>query len=137
MAVQKQVTDMITWQNFYSGDELAQVYQKSKACIIPYTGGSARHPITSAMVNATPVIATRAVDIPEYLGDLGIYIDGSAASIVDAILEIESGGRDLEALGSALRAKALAELDYQNIARDLSVRYLEIGGKAPLPEEPA
>ncbi len=137
LAVQKQVTDMITWQNFYSGDELAQVYQKSKACIIPYTGGSARHPITSAMVNATPVIATRAVDIPEYLGDLGIYINGSAASIVDAILEIESGGRDLEALGSALRAKALAELDYQNIARDLSVRYLEIGGKAPLPEESA
>ena len=59
------------------------------------------------MVNATPVVATRAVDIPEYLGELGIYIDGSSASIVDAVLEIESGRRDLIALGSDLRAKAL------------------------------
>jgi hypothetical protein len=33
------------------------------------------------MVNATPVIATRAVDIPEYLGELGIYVDGTAESI--------------------------------------------------------
>jgi len=63
------------------------------------------------MVNATPVVATRAVDIPEYLGELGIYIDGSSASIVDAVLEIESGRRDLIALGNGLRARALAELD--------------------------
>ena len=129
LAVQKNVADMIQWQDFYSADELANVYQRSKACIIPFTGGSARHPLTSAMVNGTPVIATRAVDIPEYLGDLGIYVDGSAKSIADSIIEIENGGRDLKGLAEKLRAKALKELDYGKIAQDLSGEYSRIGGE--------
>ncbi len=79
------VSDMIEWRAFSSGNELAEVYQRSKACIIPFTDGSARHPVSCAMVNATPVIATRAVDIPEYLGQLGIYVDGSGDSIAEAI----------------------------------------------------
>ena len=132
LAIRKNVADMIRWQDFYTGDELAMVYQRSKACIIPFTGGSARHPLTCAMVNATPVIATRAVDIPEYLGDLGIYIDGSAASIADAISDVESGGADLSLLGEKLRAKALAELDYTKIARELSAEYSRIIGKEQL-----
>jgi len=129
LATRKNVADMIEWQDFYSADELANVYQTSRACIIPFTGGSARHPLTSAMVNATPVIATRAVDIPEYLGQLGIYIDGSAASIADAVAEVESGSRDLNILGEKLRARALAELDYSKIAQDLSGEYSRIGSE--------
>ncbi|MGB8322122.1 MAG: glycosyltransferase family 4 protein [Candidatus Acidiferrum sp.] len=132
LAIRKHVDHMITWQDFYTGQELAEVYQRSKACIIPFTGGSARHPLTCAMVNATPVIATRAVDIPEYLGDLGIYIDGSAGSIADAIVEIESGSRDLSALGASLRAKALTELDYRKIGEELSREYSRISSNGLL-----
>jgi len=132
LAIRKNVADMIQWQDSYTGEELASVYQRSKACLIPFTGGSARHPLTCAMVNATPVIATRAVDIPEYLGDLGIYVDGSAASLVDAICEIESGRRNLRELGERLRARALAELDYHKIADELSLEYSRIGGKDQL-----
>jgi glycosyltransferase involved in cell wall biosynthesis len=132
LATRKNVADMIQWQDFYTGEELAKVYQRSKACIIPFTGGSARHPLTCAMVNATPVIATRAVDIPEYLGDLGIYIDGSAAAIAGAISEIESGRKNLSAVGQGLRTKALAELDYNKIAEELSTEYSRIGGKQQL-----
>src|SRR5215471_1151544 len=128
-AIQKNITDMILWQDFYSAEELANVYQRSKACIIPFTGGSARHPLTSAMVNATPVIATRAVDIPEYLGDLGIYVDGSAKSIAAAIIEIEKDGRDLEGLGEKLRTKALVELDYSRIAQNLNKEYSRIASQ--------
>jgi glycosyltransferase involved in cell wall biosynthesis len=137
LAVQKNVADMIRWQDFYTGAELAKVYQRSKACIIPFRGGSARHPLTCAMVNATPVIATRAVDIPEYLGDLGIYIDGSGASIADAISEIESGRRSLGQLGPALRAKALAELDYNKIAAEISQEYSRIGKEQLLQIQPS
>ncbi len=136
LAVQKNVADMIQWRDFYTGEELAKVYQRSKACIIPFTGGSARHPLTCAMVNATPVIATRAVDIPEYLGDLGIYIDGSGASIADAITEIESGRRNLDELGPKLRARALAELDYNKIADGLSREYFRIGKEQLLQIQP-
>jgi glycosyltransferase involved in cell wall biosynthesis len=117
---------MIEWQDFYSGAELAAVYQRSKLASFHFSGGSARHPLTCAMVNATPVIASRAVDIPEYLGELGIYIDGSAASIVDAVTQVESGQHDLPVLGQRLRAKGLAELDYQKIAQSLSQEYLLI-----------
>ena len=127
LAIRKHVDDMIQWQDFYTGEELAKVYQRSKACIIPFTGGSARHPLTCAMVNATPVIATRAVDIPEYLGELGIYIDGNAASISHAISEIENGHKNVRALGENLRAKALAQLDYNKIAQELSQEYSRIG----------
>jgi len=126
LAIRKNVADMIEWQDFYSAGELAAAYQRSKACIIPYIGGSARHPLTCAMVNATPVIATRAVDIPEYLGDLGIYVDGNAPSLVDAITQVESGQQDLHRLGQQLRAKALAGLDYHKIAEELSREYLRI-----------
>jgi glycosyltransferase involved in cell wall biosynthesis len=124
-------SDMIVWKQFYSGDELAEVYQRSKACIIPFTGGSARHPVSCAMVNATPVIATRAVDIPEYLGDLGIYVDGSSQSIADAILQVETGVINVASIGQQLRARALAELDHQHIAADLAGMYSEICNKAP------
>jgi len=120
------VSDMIEWREFYSGNELAEVYQRSKACLIPFTGGSARHPLSCAMVNATPVIATRAVDIPEYLGDLGIYVDGTAESIATAITEAETGEIDLDSIGRQLRAKAMAELDCQKIAERLSGMYTEI-----------
>ncbi len=132
LAVTKNVADMIQWQDFYSAEELAKSYRQSKACIIPLTGGSARHPVTTAMVNATPVIATRAVDIPEYLGDLGIYVDGSAASIAQAVTTIEGGKMDLKTLGNNLRSKALVELDYGKIARDLSAEYARIGGPPKL-----
>ncbi len=132
LAIRKGVADMIRWQDFYTGAELAKAYQGSKACIIPFTGGSARHPLTCAMVNATPVIATRAVDIPEYLGDLGIYVEGTAATIADAISELESGRKDLAALGEKLRAKALAELDYKKIAEELCAEYSRISGKGQL-----
>lgn len=126
LAARKQVADMITWQDFYTGEEIASVYQKSKACIIPFTGGSARHPLTCAMVNATPVIATRAVDIPEYLGNLGIYIEENANSIADTVSKIEDGRIDLNNLGDHLRAKALAEFDYHKIAEELTVEYARI-----------
>jgi glycosyltransferase involved in cell wall biosynthesis len=132
MATRKQLDDVITWQDFYTGEELARVYQGSKACIIPFTGGSARHPLTCAMVNATAVIATRAADIPEYLGDLGIYVEGTGNSIADVIADIEGGRKSLDGLGERLRAKALRELDYNKIGIELSKEYSRIGGKARL-----
>jgi glycosyltransferase involved in cell wall biosynthesis len=128
------VSELIEWREFYSGNELAEVYQRSKACIIPFTGGSARHPVSCAMVNATPVIATRVVDIPEYLGDLGIYVDGSGESIAEAITRIENEAVDVSAIGSQLRAKAIAELDCLKIAEELSGMYSQISREGTTPQ---
>ncbi len=119
MAARAGVADIIQWEEFVSGAALASAYQHSKACIIPYTGGSSRHPVTSAMANATAVIATRCVDTSEYLGTLGIYIDGSSESLADAICDVEGGKVDVKQLGVALRNKAIGELDFTRIADEL------------------
>jgi glycosyltransferase involved in cell wall biosynthesis len=132
LAEHKHLSDVLEWQEFYTRDQLANVYQASKVCIVPFTGGSARHPLSCAMVNATPVIATRMADIPEYLGDLGIYIDGSAKSIADAICKIEGGAVDLVTLGKSLRDKAISELDYHKIAEELSGMYSKVMENRPL-----
>lgn len=123
MAASRGLDEMIEWGEFFSGTELAAAYQSRKACIIPYTGGSARHPVTTAMMNATPVIATRAADIPEYLGPLGIYVDGSAESIAHAITQAEGGEIDLAFLGAELRKVAAAELDVAKIAGSVAPMY--------------
>jgi len=123
MASNRGLDDVIEWGEFFSGAELAAAYQSCKACLIPYTGGSARHPITSALANATPVIATRAADIPEYLGPLGIYVDESSESIADAICKVEEGAFDMDALGMKLRDVATAELDVAKVAASMSTLY--------------
>ena len=125
MADRAGLNDIIEWREFFSGAELAAAYQSCKACIVPYTGGSARHTITTAMANATPVIATQCVDIPEYLGTSGIYIDGSPESIVDAVSRVESGAIDLHTIGGELRQKALQELDVNKTADQLVAIYSE------------
>jgi len=132
LAEGKHLSDVLEWQEFYTRDQLANVYQASKVCIVPFTGGSARHPLSCAMVNATPVIATRMGDIPEYLGDLGIYVDGSAKSIADAICQIEDGAVDLATLGKNLREKALSELDHHKIAEELSGIYSKVSANRQL-----
>ena len=110
---------MIDWREFLSGDELDHAYQTSKASIIPYTSGSARHPVSSAMANATPIIATRAVDIPEYIGSLGVYIEGTGESIAAEIEKIERTPDATAGMGEALRAKAAADLDFDQIAKEV------------------
>ena len=53
----------------------------------------------------------------------------AASAIADAISEIEIGRTNLSALGERLRDKALAELDYDKIAGELSAEYSRISGK--------
>jgi hypothetical protein len=92
------------------------------------------------MVNATPVVATRVVDIPEYLGDFGIYLDGSGESIAEPIMRVETRRVDVTAIGGRLRARAIAELDCLKIAEELSGMYaqiLEEGATSQVQHRPA
>lgn len=132
IAAQAGVASVLEWTDSYKEEDLAEAYQRSRACLIPYTGGSARHPITCAMANATPVIATKAIDIPEYLGDLGIYVDGTAESIAEAIESVERGEHDLSSIGQELRRKAMEELDHSNIAQTLKDLYGQIAAREKL-----
>jgi glycosyltransferase involved in cell wall biosynthesis len=56
------------------------------------------------------------IDIPEYLGSSGIYIDGTAESIADSIQDVEAGRFDLQRIGAELRKRASEELDVHHVA---------------------
>lgn len=97
----------IVWSEFLFGQELADQYQRSVACLIPYTGGSGRHPATTAMANATPVICTRKAALPEYLGDDGIYIEeNSPVALAGAMSELLGKPEKVTRLGERLRNRA-------------------------------
>jgi glycosyltransferase involved in cell wall biosynthesis len=108
----KKVSDMeldgyIEWTEFLHGSKLTEAYQGSIGCIIPYTGGSGRYPATSAMANATPVIATKKASLPEYVGESGIYIKEEAEEeLADAIISLMDDPDLVKSLGMKLRKRA-------------------------------
>jgi glycosyltransferase involved in cell wall biosynthesis len=80
------------------------------------------------MANATPVIATRAIDLPEYLGPSAIYIDGSAGALADAILELDADDERIKTLGRELRERAAREFSYERTAQRISDVYAQALG---------
>ena len=119
--------EYIVWSEFMSGSSLARAYQKSMGCIIPYTGGSGRHPATVAMANATPIIATRKAELPEYLGEHGIYIEeDSPEELADAVLYLMGDKGAVHSLGRSLRKRAEESFSWQVIAKKVSMIYGEV-----------
>ncbi len=87
--IEKGLEEFISWSDFLRGPALSEAYQKSIGCLIPFTGGSGRHPATSAMANATPIIATRKAALPEYVGDAGLFInEGAAKELAEAMIRL-------------------------------------------------
>ena len=119
--------DTVIWSNFLSGSKLSEAYQKSIACVLPYTGGSGRYPVTSAMANATPVIATRKASLPEYLGDLGVYIkEDSPEELAAAMMYLISNKDKVNSLGGQLRKRVAEQFSWEVIAKKISNSYKEI-----------
>ena len=114
----KMVTDMdldsfVQWSDFLYSNRLTETYQQSFACIIPYTGSSGKYPATCAMANATPVIATRKAGLPEYLGELGIYIrENSPDELAAAMIASMEDDDSMAQLRADLRRRAVKYYSY-------------------------
>ena len=134
----KKVSDMgldkyVIWSEFLSGSKLAELYQKSISCLIPYTGGSGRHPVTAAMANATPVIATKKAGLPEYLGESGIYINEiSNQELAEAMKFLIDNPEVVKALGNKLRKYASENYGKEAIGKEMLKIYKQITGLMPL-----
>jgi glycosyltransferase involved in cell wall biosynthesis len=99
--------EFVTWSEFLCGAALSEAYQKSAGCLIPFTDGSGRHPATSAMANATPIIATRKAALPEYVGDAGIFIrEGAADELAEAMMRLIEHPDAAASAGARLRERA-------------------------------
>jgi glycosyltransferase involved in cell wall biosynthesis len=130
-----QLDDYIDWSDFLFGSRLAEVYQRSLGCLIPFTGGSGRHPVTCAMANATPVIATRQAALPEYLEELGLYINENAPEeLADAMIHLMDDKEHVYALGDKLRKRAEEQFSCEVVAQRLVNIYNQVS-KEPLNTE--
>lgn len=126
--LQKGLSHFVTWSEFLKGDKLADAFQKSLACIIPYTGGSGIYPAINAIANATPVIATRKASIPEYIGDLGIYIDqDNSDQLAEAIVDLMDQEGLVSSLGQKLRNMAKQRYSWEKTAEKVLGIYKNIG----------
>ena len=119
--------EYVKWSDFLSGAKMAEAYQKSIACLVPFTGGSGRYPATAAMANATPVIATRKADLPEYLGDAGIYIgESSAEELSEAMINLMNNPDMARAFGEKGRKRAEEHFSAELISQRIFQIYAEI-----------
>ncbi len=88
----KGVNNCLVWQEkvgHQMENELIEWYQKSIFCVIPYTKGSGCNPITYAMANATPVIATNVIGLPEYINGCGILVNpNSPEELAEAMIKL-------------------------------------------------
>ena len=126
------VTDMkldsyVEWSDFLHGHTMTETYQRSFACLIPYTGSSGKYPATCAMANATPVIATRKAGIPEYLAELGIYIkENSPDELAAAMMAIMEEDASIIQLRGDLRERALTYYSYDVTTRFVLEAYRDL-----------
>ncbi len=68
------VESQFEWLGAVEGSRLHKIYQEGVVSVIPFTKGSGAFAATLSMANATPVVATQAVELPEYLGDAAVYV---------------------------------------------------------------
>lgn len=113
------VAGQIEWFDYNFEDApLNAKFQKSKLMVIPYISSEAGAQVTSAMANAVPVIATKNVGLPEYLGEDGFYVkENDAEDLVDK-LKLLINNRELrEKVGSKLRKRALEYYSWDVVAK--------------------
>jgi len=134
--LKKGLSHIVSWSEFLKGDKLADAFQKSFACVIPYTDGSGIYPAIHAIANATPVIATRKASVPEYVGELGIYIDRDAPDqLAKAIIDLMKHKSLVSSLGHKLRKMAIHRYSWETIAEQVFAIYKNIGVVCPQPDK--
>jgi glycosyltransferase involved in cell wall biosynthesis len=126
MAREAGVQDDVEWLNEISMEEIGPLYQRSQVCVLPYTGSFAGMSAAIAAANGLPIIATRRAGIPEHIGDLGIWINGTdpeelARTIEDSLQDQPM----LQAYGTRLRDHAEKQLGWDTVARKTLAIYKE------------
>lgn len=127
------IEDLIDWLSFSSYDDLIDAYQKSACCVIPYTDYTPCFPITVAMANGVPVVASDAMGMPEYLSDGGgVMVKAkSAEALADALRKVRDDGALRISLGKQGRAIAEKRFAWDVLAQQTYRVYKQVlnGGK--------
>lgn len=118
VAQKHEVADLIDWVGFANEQELIKAYQSSQLCVIPYTEYSGCFPVTLAMANGTPVVATDAMGIPEYTNGAGLIVKaGSAEDLAVGIRKVLSDPALQARMATAGREIAEKRFGWDTLAR--------------------
>ena len=117
---QSGLTDQVKWFDyvFTNEQELWVEYQKSLFLVIPYTTSEAGSTVTTAMANAVPVIASRSVGLPEYIGGDGIFVkENDPADLAEKMLRLIRDSQQREEIGRRLYERASRLFSWDVIAK--------------------
>jgi glycosyltransferase involved in cell wall biosynthesis len=111
------VAELVTWLNRIDLPDMIREYQRSRVCVIPFTGSFAGLPATLAMANDVPVIGTRLAGVPEHLGDAGVYVqEKSPQELAGAIVHVIDDRAFHARLAAAGRQRAETFLSWDAVA---------------------
>jgi glycosyltransferase involved in cell wall biosynthesis len=107
--------------------EVHELYRKALFSIVPYTGGSASYPVTMAMANKAPLIATNLPGIEEYVGNCGLLIEpGNPEMLASAIERLMTDDKMREHLSRQAYDRASEQFDWFRVAQQTIKLYQSI-----------
>jgi glycosyltransferase involved in cell wall biosynthesis len=113
------IADRIVWRNQISNEEMIKLYQRSRVCVLPYTGGFAGLPASTAAACELPVVATRTAGLPDHLGESGIWVDeNDADQLASRVLELLDNDEAWQQAAAGLRKRAEELLSWDVIAEN-------------------
>ncbi len=127
VAEKEGVTDLVQWLSFNSEQELISAYQASMMCVIPYTEYPGCFPVTVAIANGTPVVASDAMGIPEYVDGAAIVVKAaSAEELAAGIAKMQADGALRERCSRDGRAIAEKKYAWSVLARQTMQVYSQV-----------
>ena len=118
--------DQFEWLGKVEGSRLTQIYQEGLLSVIPFSKGTGSFAATLSMANATPVVATEAVELPEYLGDAGVYVPvNNSEALAEKMKELLDNPQKREILAKKLHERAETIFSWENVARQTLKVYEE------------
>jgi glycosyltransferase involved in cell wall biosynthesis len=112
------LADQVDWLGRLSLTDMTREFQRSLACVQPFTGSFAGLAVTLAMANDVPVIGTRFAAIPEHVGDAGIIVpEKSPTALAEAIVRVVEDAELRGRLSAAGRRRVHSTLSWDEVAR--------------------
>jgi glycosyltransferase involved in cell wall biosynthesis len=107
----------IVWLNQLAPEDTIELYQRSRICVLPYTGSFAGLPASLAAACRLPVVGTRRAGLPDHLGENGVWIEeNNPEQIAESVIGLLSDDRTRRELGARLLARAQRYLSWDVIA---------------------